>query len=641
MFPIFNRLRSILFLFLAGLIVFCGFAHTDDGFRPALASYSISPSTVPPGSAIRYYFEFTNQGDSAQTEENIFLHFIDPQSPNVIKWQADHVPPVPTPYWSQGEIIEDGPFNVDVPENTPDGVYGVRVGLWDPGSGKRSLDEILPVTVTIDRNAKVGIPTAPKPLPNDRAQRRLRSMNLRFQAGNIVTLENKTASFRIDPARGIFSLTHTGTGEVWQSLPQTKRLGSIRASFNGKKVQLPIDNLRIVKVNRRQCVLAKDREGTAALELTFKLEANDPAITVSWRAGENWTVDQVEFDALAWTTNTLGGGAIIPRLMGQYFRADSPIEFRRNYKTYNGWGGLHIPMSAMMRENGSALLSWDSPFVSVACKLRSTKSESIPGTTLLTLGLQCSSAARSFRIDLTNGHTYADVAQAYRPLARRHGNLVTWKKRSGRRKIASKLFGAAEFKPFVLSRRLIEENGKTTEQISNPYSAEDCLTLLKHLHGDLELDRVLFVLAGWIHRGYDNQHPDILPAAPEIGGDEGVRQISELARSYGYLFGLHDNYQDMYKDAPSWNPGMIMKTRDGRLRKGGVWAGGQAWLIASDWGLQLAKRNLPDVKERYAPNAYFIDTTFAAPLYESFDPDTPLTRDADLKYNQDLFKYTA
>ena len=32
------------------------------------------------------------------------------------------------------------------------------------------------------------------------------------------------------------------------------------------------------------------------------------------------------------------------------------------------------------------------------------------------------------------------------------------------------------------------------------------------------MDNVLFTMGGWIHRGYDNQHPDILPAAPECGG---------------------------------------------------------------------------------------------------------------------------
>ena len=32
-------------------------------------------------------------------------------------------------------------------------------------------------------------------------------------------------------------------------------------------------------------------------------------------------------------------------------------------------------------------------------------------------------------------------------------------------------------------------------------------------------------MGGWTHRGYDNQHPDILPANPECGGNEGLGRL--------------------------------------------------------------------------------------------------------------------
>ena len=218
---------------------------------------------------------------------------------------------------------------------------------------------------------------------------------------------------------------------------------------------------------------------------------------------------------------------------------------------------------------------------------------------------------------------------------------MTLDQKAKRNKEIQKLKGAAGFKPFVCIRFLKDDNGNDRERVVNSYTEADCISLAKHLHDDLELEKVLFVLAGWIHRGYDNQHPDILPAAPEIGGDEGVALISETVRSYGYLFGLHDNYQDMYSDAPSFDPSMLIMGQNGGRMKGGQWAGGQAWLIASDRGLELAHRNLPEVKNLFSPNAYFIDTTYAAPLYESFDPASPMTRLDDLKFKRDLSRYAA
>ncbi|NQT52144.1 hypothetical protein HQ576_08845, partial [bacterium] len=149
------------------------------------------------------------------------------------------------------------------------------------------------------------------------------------------------------------------------------------------------------------------------------------------------------------------------------------------------------------------------------------------------------------------------------------------------------------------------------------------------------------VLAGWIHRGYDSQHPDILPAAPECGGSAALADCAKRVKALGYLFGLHDNYQDMYPDAPSWDERHLMRNRDGSTRKGGTWAGGPCWLINSKMGLELARRpqNLPAVKALCAPTAYFTDTTFAAPLFEDFSAEHPLARQDDMRWKRALADY--
>ena len=78
--------------------------------------------------------------------------------------------------------------------------------------------------------------------------------------------------------------------------------------------------------------------------------------------------------------------------------------------------------------------------------------------------------------------------------------------------------------------------------------------------------------------------PDILPAAPEIGGNEALVECSRRVKALGWLFGLHDNYRDMYKDAPSWSEDIISKKPDGSLQEGYEWNGGQAYLACSRQG---------------------------------------------------------
>jgi hypothetical protein len=173
------------------------------------------------------------------------------------------------------------------------------------------------------------------------------------------------------------------------------------------------------------------------------------------------------------------------------------------------------------------------------------------------------------------------------------------------------------------------------------WTFDESAQVAEHLKRDLKLDQVLFIMGGWIHRGYDNQHPDILPTAPECGGDAAFADCARRVRNLGYLFCLHDNYQDIYRDSPSWDEKLIMKTPDGKIARGGHWAGGTAYLTCSQMALDLARRpqNLPAVKDLSAADAYFIDTTYAAGLQECFDPAHPLTRWDDMKWKQALSDY--
>src|SRR5262249_52336404 len=153
--------------------------------------------------------------------------------------------------------------------------------------------------------------------------------------------------------------------------------------------------------------------------------------------------------------------------------------------------------------------------------------------------------------------------------------------------------------------------------------------------------KVLFIMGGWIHRGYDNQHPDILPTAPECGGDDAFTDCARRVRQLGDLLCLHDNYQDIYRDSPSWDENLIMKNREGSLGLARHCAGGLAYLTCSEKAVELARRpqNLTGVKSLCNADAYFIDTTYAAGLQECFDHSHPLTRWDDMKWKQAISGY--
>lgn len=317
---------------------------------------------------------------------------------------------------------------------------------------------------------------------------------------------------------------------------------------------------------------------------------------------------------------TVGGNGyvVVPVREGLLIPADPTRTFTHRFCTYE-YEGCHMRMIGLVENGCAALVSWDDLYAVV--ELRNTAEALTP-----TL------SAKTFRVQFLGRGDYLTIAQAYRRIARQKGFTD---------RIHPRLVGASNVKLWsALSRRMNEDSTKE-ESVTVNWTFNEAAQIAEHLKRDLKLDNVLFTLGGWIHRGYDNQHPDILPAAPECGGDAALADCSRRVRRLGYLFCLHDNYQDMYRDAPSWNEEFLQKRRDGTPAKGGRWAGGRAYLTCAQKALELAKRpqNLPAVKKLTGANAYFIDTTYAVGLQECFDPRHPLDRAGDMKWKLALSDY--
>jgi hypothetical protein len=145
------------------------------------------------------------------------------------------------------------------------------------------------------------------------------------------------------------------------------------------------------------------------------------------------------------------------------------------------------------------------------------------------------------------------------------------------------------------------------------------------------MSRGVVNVRGWINGGYDETHPDIWPPEPALGSVEQLRNLLNCPPLVGVL---HDNYQDIYRQSASFPRGAA-KLSSGELAFGGVWAGGQAFLLCSRHGLEYARRNWQQIRQ-LQPGGMFIDTTTASPLYECYDPDHPTSRAQDERYKLKL-----
>ena len=460
---------------------------------------------------------------------------------------------------------------------------------------------------------------------------------------NAVEIETPVLRFRISPDNGCYEIKDNLGGMSWTSNPVKARFGEVVLNIGGRNQPFDLSRCRIKQSDKTLEATFHPLPDKPDEWLTVKVQASGGQLTFSYEAAKTLPVESVRLldDALP-VTDADKGYAAVPVREGLLVPADSGLAFSHSFDTY-AYEGCHMAMLGVVKRDAAALITWDDPYVQAELRSTLPKAAEGPGKQVLThsLVMRKSAADRSFTVRFLGKGDYVTIATAYRKVAKDKGWLVTWDQKLKGFPGGAKYFGAINYKLWsTLDRRMSQDSSKELSVKVN-WTFDEAAQIAEHLKNDLKLDKVLFIMGGWIRRGYDNQHPDILPSAPECGGDEEFAKCCKRVKALGYVLSLHDNYQDIYRDSPSWNEDYIMKRPDGSLTKGGHWAGGVAFLTCSLKAVELAKRpqNLPAVKKLTDADSYFIDTTYAAGLCECFDPNHPLTRRDDMKWKQAISDY--
>jgi hypothetical protein len=369
------------------------------------------------------------------------------------------------------------------------------------------------------------------------------------------------------------------------------------------------------------------------LKLVFRLL--DDALQVYAVPGEGAAFAAIRlFTRGLETSADEGGDALIPVRMGLLVPAAGEAPFEQHLGTYE-YEGTHMAMAAMFKSGAALMATWGDPYVTLDLERIVALDNSY-----LRMGFTLAKTARSLQLHCLDTGTLTTLAAAYRERTEALGYRVPWSAKLEDRPQAAGLFGASNVKLWTALARRIDES-LVEQSVEVHWTFDEAAQIAEHLKRDLELDRVLFHLGGWTRYGYDCKHPDIMPANPECGGDEGLADCTRRVQACGYLMCLHDNVQDMYRDAPSWDEAWLQKEPDGSPHLGGVWLGGQAYYTCAREAVKLAQRpeNLPWVRDTFHPDLYFIDTTYAVGPQECYDPRHPLTRQDDIHWKQVLSDY--
>ena len=453
-----------------------------------------------------------------------------------------------------------------------------------------------------------------------------------------VVIETPAFRFEAAAANGAYKLTDKAAGVTWSS--SAGRFGQISVPEGGKAARYPLAAFEAGGARNARTLTFHPipNRNDAWVRVSVSAGRDARSLDLAYEAAPGLKLDDIRLLDEAFSIASADKGYIaVPVREGLLLPADSGVAFTRRFGT-SDYEGCHMDMIALVKSGAAMLVTWTDPYLAIEVK---SALDAAGGGQTLTTSAVLKQSAKSLRLHLLGKGDYVTAAAAYRQVARANGLLVTWDRKIRENPERAKYLGASNVKLWQALQRRMNEASTQEVSVRVNWTFDEAAQVAEHVKNDLKMEKVLFGLGGWTKRGYDNQHPDILPAAPEAGGDAGFADCARRVMQLGYVFSPHDNYQDMYRDSPSWSEDAIMKTADGSLVKGGVWNGGRAYITCSLKAVELARRpqNLPAVKKLSGANSYFIDTTYAAGLYECFDPKHPLTKADDMKWKQDISDY--
>lgn len=338
-----------------------------------------------------------------------------------------------------------------------------------------------------------------------------------------------------------------------------------------------------------------------------------------------------------------GSYAVITNLQGYLLPSDWPEEAPK--LPFNGQMSCctaYMPWFGMVAQEGAYLCCMEEPW-----DMRYDIEHPAGGPTrillehLPSLGKQARQRTVTFTF-LPEGSDYVGLCNAYRDIAQRKGIAITLREKSIRLPSLERLIGASVMhvptKSHVTegSSYYDKENPEKNDSLT-PFAAHE--ETAKKLKG-MGLDRVYLHLDGWGDPGYDNKHPDYLPACVEAGGWEGLKSLQDTLHSLGYLFGLHDQYRDYYLDADTYDPDNAVLLADGTLYEMARWAGGKQNYLCSALAPAYVRRNFEALfAHGIMPDATYLDVFTCNEPDECINPRHVVTRAESLQYRKECFDF--
>ena len=207
---------------------------------------------------------------------------------------------------------------------------------------------------------------------------------------------------------------------------------------------------------------------------------------------------------------------------------------------------------------------------------------------------------RIVRYTLLSDCDYNDICKIYRFYVREQGRLRTLREKAAQVPKIDELIGCSFIHMGIKTYVREESDFYTPEDPERNNSLTTFAEREKEIRAFHEAGsgRLYLHLDGWAQPGYDNNHPDYMPACKEAGGWEGMKSLADTMHGYGDLFGIHDQYRDYYMTAESFDEDYACRQTDGTIPTHQRWAGGPQSFLCGTQAPYYVRRNFTELENQ-------------------------------------------
>ncbi len=147
-------------------------------------------------------------------------------------------------------------------------------------------------------------------------------------------------------------------------------------------------------------------------------------------------------------------------------------------------------------------------------------------------------------------------------------------------------------------------------------------------------------LVGWNRSGHDGRYPQLFPADPRLGGNEGLRKTIAHVKALGYRISTHTNTIDAYPVADCFTWDDIAVDRDGECNQTGHHCAGLAFHVCPEKQLKNAMRDLPHLAAYGENGLHFTDVISIVEPDDCHAAGHPSSTANGVLYAQQNIRYT-